>query len=184
MFAGAALCYVCWCHTILYLQQILQLVTPLLLPCCLLQMMAVLSESLMYCTEGSLRMQALSAWLGFVQLLAAHAPAVLKRVAAQAAVVLLPVLELASQEGSAVLEAAHALAANEAGAGAAGMQAAGEVDAAAVKLAAEVLHEIVVRQRMHVCDALRNMPPLPSLDVLKEVNAVLAQVRVAVESSF
>lgn len=56
-------------------------------------MMAVLSESLMYCTHGPLRMQALSAWLCFVQLLAKHAPQVLERIAAQAAVVLLPVLE-------------------------------------------------------------------------------------------
>jgi hypothetical protein len=56
-------------------------------------MMAVLSESLLYCTQGPLRMQALSAWLCFVQLLAKHAPHVLERIAAQAAVVLLPVLE-------------------------------------------------------------------------------------------
>jgi hypothetical protein len=40
-------------------------------------------------------MQALTAWLCFVQLLAQHAPQVLERIAAQAAVVLLPVLELA-----------------------------------------------------------------------------------------
>jgi hypothetical protein len=39
-------------------------------------MMAVLSESLMYCTHGPLRMQALTAWLCFVQLLAQHAPQV------------------------------------------------------------------------------------------------------------
>jgi hypothetical protein len=63
-----------------------------------LQMMAVLSESLLYCTQGPLRMQALSAWLCFVQLLAKHAPHVLERIAAQAAVVLLPVLEPADTQ--------------------------------------------------------------------------------------
>lgn len=63
-----------------------------------LQMMAVLSESLLYCTHGPLRMQALSAWLSFVQLLARHAPQVLERIAAQAAVVLLPVLEPADSQ--------------------------------------------------------------------------------------
>lgn len=61
-------------------------------------MMAVLSESLLYCTQGPLRMQALSAWLCFVQLLAKHAPHVLERIAAQAAVVLLPVLEPADTQ--------------------------------------------------------------------------------------
>lgn len=55
--------------------------------------MAVLSEALLYCTGGALRLQALSGWLCFVQLLAQHAPLVLERIAAQAAVVLLPVLE-------------------------------------------------------------------------------------------
>eukprot|EP00883_Tetradesmus_obliquus_P008640 jgi/Sobl393_1/19368/SZX76090.1 len=134
-----------------------------------LQMMAVLSEALLYCTDGPLRMQALSGWLVFVQLLAQHAPAVLQRVAAHAAVVLLPVLGLTSQEGSTT--AAAGAAAAQAG----GEAAAGEVDTAAVQLAADVLHEIVVKQRQHVRAALRNMPPLPSLDVLKEVNQVLAQ---------
>jgi serine/threonine-protein kinase ATR len=43
-------------------------------------------------------MQALSAWLCFVQLLARHAPKVLERIAAQAAVVLLPVLEPADSQ--------------------------------------------------------------------------------------
>jgi hypothetical protein len=38
--------------------------------------MAVLSEALLYCKEGKLRMQALSAWLCFVQLLAQEAPQV------------------------------------------------------------------------------------------------------------
>lgn len=45
-------------------------------------------------------MQALSAWLCFVQLLAKHAPQVLERIAAQAAVVLLPVLEPADAQVS------------------------------------------------------------------------------------
>jgi type IV secretory pathway VirJ component len=139
----------------------------------LLQMMAVLSEALLYCTEGTLRMQALSGWLVFVQLLAAHAPAVLQRVAAHAAVVLLPVLELTSEQGSAITAAGAAAATGKA---AGSEAAAGEVDTAAVQLAADVLHEIVVKQRQHVRAALRNMPPLPSLDVLKEVNQVLAQV--------
>jgi len=40
------------------------------------QLMAVLSEALLYCKEGKLRMQALSAWLCFVQLLAEEAPQV------------------------------------------------------------------------------------------------------------
>ncbi|WIA34494.1 hypothetical protein OEZ86_012821 [Tetradesmus obliquus] len=136
-----------------------------------LQMMAVLSEALLYCTDGPLRMQALSGWLVFVQLLAQHAPAVLQRVAAHAAVVLLPVLGLTSQEGSTAAAAGTGTAAAQAG----GEAAAGEVDTAAVQLAADVLHEIVVKQRQHVRAALRNMPPLPSLDVLKEVNQVLAQ---------
>lgn len=135
--------------------------------------MAVLSEALLYCTDGPLRMQALSGWLVFVQLLAQHAPAVLQRVAAHAAVVLLPVLGLTSQEGSTAAAAGTGTAAAQAG----GEAAAGEVDTAAVPLAADVLHEIVVKQRQHVRAALRNMPPLPSLDVLKEVNQVLAQVR-------
>jgi type IV secretory pathway VirJ component len=148
---------------------------PVVLFFLLMQMMAVLSEALLYCTEGTLRMQALSGWLVFVQLLAAHAPAVLQRVAAHAAVVLLPVLELTSEQvGSTSAGTATAKAAE----GAAAAAAAGEVDTAAVQLAAEVLHEIVVKQRQHVRAALRNMPPLPSLDVLKEVNQVLAQVRV------
>lgn len=64
----------------------------------MLQLMAVLSESLIYCTHGPLKMQALSAWLCFVQLLARHAPQVLERIAAQAAVVLLPVLEPADSQ--------------------------------------------------------------------------------------
>lgn len=50
------------------------------------------------------------------------------------------------------------------------------VDAAIVQLAAQVLHAIVVQHRSLVRAALRNMPPLPSLAVLKEVNAVLIQV--------
>lgn len=62
------------------------------------QLMAVLSESLIYCTHGPPRLQALTAWLCFVQLLAKHAPQVLERVAAQAAVVLLPVLEPADTQ--------------------------------------------------------------------------------------
>jgi hypothetical protein len=136
-------------------------------------MMAVLSEALLYCTEGALRMQALSGWLVFVQLLAQHAPAVLQRVAAHAAVVLLPVLGLTSQDSSTAAAAAAGTVKSVAG----GAAAAGEVDTAAVQLAADVLHEIVVKQRQHVRGALRNMPPLPSLDVLREVNQVLAQVR-------
>lgn len=55
---------------------------------------------------------------------------VLERVAAQAAVVLLPVLELASQEDTTTAAG---------GAAAAAKAAAGEVDAAAVQLAAAVL---------------------------------------------
>lgn len=51
------------------------------------------------------------------------------------------------------------------------------MDAAAVQLAAQVLHAIVVQHRSLVRAALRNMPPLPSLAVLKDVNAVLIQVR-------
>jgi hypothetical protein len=50
------------------------------------------------------------------------------------------------------------------------------VDTAAVQLAAQVLHAIVVQHRSLVRAALQNMPPLPSLAVLKEVNAVLIQV--------
>src|SRR5690242_5527250 len=50
------------------------------------------------------------------------------------------------------------------------------VDTAAVQLAAQVLHAIVVQHRSLVRAALRNMPPLPSLAVLKEVNSVLIQV--------
>lgn len=49
-------------------------------------------------------------------------------------------------------------------------------DAAAVQLAAKVLHAIVVQHRQPVRAALQNMPPLPSLAVLKDVNAVLIQV--------
>lgn len=49
-------------------------------------------------------------------------------------------------------------------------------EAAAVQLAAQVLHAIVVQHRGLVRSALRNMPPLPSLYVLTEVNAVLIQV--------
>lgn len=126
--------------------------------------MAVLSEALLYCIKGDLLMQALAGWLSFTQLLAAHAPEVLQRVAAQAAVVLLPVLELASQGGT------------ESAVTTEGPAAVSAVDAAAVQLAAAVLHEIVVKQRASVRPALRKMPPLPSLDMLKEVNAVLAQV--------
>lgn len=51
-----------------------------------------------------------------------------------------------------------------------------QVDTAAVQLAAQVLHAIVVQHRSLVRAALQNMPPLPSLAVLKEVNAVLIQV--------
>lgn len=136
--------------------------------------MAVLSESLMHCTQGPLQMQALSAWLRFVQLLAQHAPEVLERIAAQAAVVLLPVLE--------PVEAGRALASTArgaAGAGAGGDQGGGQEgpEEAAVQLAAQVLHAIVVQHRKLVRSALQNMPPLPSLAVLKEVNAVLIQVR-------
>eukprot|EP00878_Enallax_costatus_P012343 GHUV01012892.1.p1 GENE.GHUV01012892.1~~GHUV01012892.1.p1 ORF type:complete len:1174 (+),score=406.36 GHUV01012892.1:1698-5219(+) len=127
------------------------------------QLMAVLSEALLYCTKGELLMQAISGWLSFVQLLAAHAPEVLQRVAAQAAVVLLPVLELASQGMSDTAGDADGAAQQSA------------VDAAAVQHAASVLHEIVVKQRAAVRPALHDMPPLPSLDMLKEVNAVLAK---------
>eukprot|EP00775_Hariotina_reticulata_P013107 gene13107-13235_t len=134
------------------------------------QLMAVLSEALLYCKEGKLRMQALSAWMCFVQLLAQEAPQVLERVAAQSAVVLLPVLELASHtEGKA--STSSAAAAGDVVAYGAPL----EVDASAVQLAADVLHEIVVKQRHHVRPALQAMPPLPSLEVLQEVNAVLAQ---------
>jgi hypothetical protein len=51
-----------------------------------------------------------------------------------------------------------------------------DLDDGAVQLAAQVLHAIVVQHRGLVRAALRNMPPLPSLAVLKEVNAVLIQV--------
>lgn len=46
-----------------------------------------------------------------------------------------------------------------------------------MQLAAQVLYSIVVQHRGLVRAALQNMPPLPSLAVLKEVNAVLIQVR-------
>jgi hypothetical protein len=52
-----------------------------------------------------------------------------------------------------------------------------DLDDGAVQVAAQVLHAIVVQHRGLVRAALRNMPPLPSLAVLKEVNAVLIQVR-------
>lgn len=45
-----------------------------------------------------------------------------------------------------------------------------------MQLAAQVLHAIVVQHRGLVRAALQNMPPLPSLAVLKDVNAVLIQV--------
>ncbi len=72
---------------------------------CVAQIMAVLSEALR--THGAspchtLRLQALSGWCSFVRCLAAHAPQLLERVAAQASVVLLPVLE----EGGEALQAA------------------------------------------------------------------------------
>jgi hypothetical protein len=52
-----------------------------------------------------------------------------------------------------------------------------DLDEGAVQLAAQVLHAIVVQHRGLVRAALRNMPPLPSLAVLKEVNAVLIEVQ-------
>jgi hypothetical protein len=56
--------------------------------------MAVLSEALLHCAAGSEpQLQALAAWLLLVRGLAERAPQLLERVAAQAAVVLLPVLE-------------------------------------------------------------------------------------------
>lgn len=55
--------------------------------------MAVLSEALLHCCSQDVQLQALSAWLVLVKGLAARAPQLLERVAAQAAVVLLPVLE-------------------------------------------------------------------------------------------
>jgi hypothetical protein len=102
---------------------------------------------------------------------AACCPQVLEHVAAQSAVVLLPVLELASRPEGKAAKSSTAAAADVLAYG-----ASLEVDAAAVQLAADVLHEIVVKQRHHVRPALQAMPPLPSLEVLQEVNAVLAQV--------
>lgn len=122
-------------------------------------------------------MQALSAWLCFVQLLARHAPEVLERIAAQAAVVLLPVLEPADTQGNpAAAAGAAGVAAAGGGADAGDQGGQEELDQAAVQLAAQVLHSIVVQHRELVRAALQNMPPLPSLAVLKDVNAVLIQV--------
>jgi hypothetical protein len=146
-------------------------------------MMAVLSEALICCPGGEPLLQALSAWLCFVQLLAAHAPKVLESIAAQAAVVLLPVLEPANSRAEAGSMAAAAAAAAEGGAAAAAAAAsaaAGQAaaqNAAAVELAAEVMQEMAVKHRVHVRAALKQMPPLPPLAVLKQVNAVLIEVR-------
>jgi hypothetical protein len=128
--------------------------------------MAVLTEALLLCTDGPLLVQALAAWLAFVRLLAEHAPAVLGRIAAQAAVVLLPVLEPASSSCP------------DSSASFGSSSGSGSSSAAAVQLAADVLHEIVVKQRGAVRAALVSMPPLPPLEVLREVNSVLAQVGV------
>eukprot|EP00879_Flechtneria_rotunda_P008531 GHRR01008938.1.p1 GENE.GHRR01008938.1~~GHRR01008938.1.p1 ORF type:complete len:1480 (+),score=620.50 GHRR01008938.1:516-4442(+) len=140
-----------------------------------LQMMAVLSEALLHCAEGQLLMQALAAWLSFVQLLARLAPQVLQRVAAQAAVVLLPVLEPANDDAAPATSKAGSYSTTKAATAATAATTNSEVDAAAQQLAAAILHEIVVMQRQHVRPALLHMPPLPPLDVLKDVNAVLAQ---------
>lgn len=63
--------------------------------------MAVLSEALEHSPPGEPQLQALAAWLLLVRGLAARAPQLLERVAAQAAVVLLPVLVDASARGPA-----------------------------------------------------------------------------------
>jgi len=122
--------------------------------------MAVLSEALLHCASPDVQLQALAAWLVLVRGLAARAPQLLERVAAQAAVVLLPVLEA---------EAAAAAGAQQAGGSRAG------AGAGALTLAAAVLGEMVVRQRHLVRRALQAMPPLPEVPALEEVNRVLAQ---------
>jgi hypothetical protein len=160
--------------------------------------MAVLSEALLHTAGGpEAQLQALAALLGLVRGLAAHAPQLLERVAAQAAVVLLPVLEAAAAAG---------LDGGGGGGGEserrgfgggtndlAGDRGAGEVTlwpvrppaaqptptagGEALSLAAAVLGEMVVRQHRLVRRAIAAMPPLPELPQLASVNRVLAQVR-------
>jgi hypothetical protein len=62
--------------------------------------MALLSAALLHCGgSAEVELQALAAWLLFVRGLASAAPQLLERVAAQAAVALLPVLEAAAARG-------------------------------------------------------------------------------------
>ncbi|KIY93597.1 hypothetical protein MNEG_14365 [Monoraphidium neglectum] len=134
-----------------------------------LQIMAVLSEALMHCASAEAQLQALAAWLVLVRGLAARAPQLLERVAAQAAVVLLPVLEAAAARAAARGEAAEGQHEQQQ------QQGDGRDGAAALSLAAAVLGEMVVRQRHLVRRALQAMPPLPEVPELEEINRVLAQ---------
>ena len=138
-----------------------------------LQLLGVLSEAVECAVHEQVQWQAVGVWLVLIQGLAATAPELLDRVAAQAAVVLLPLVE---RDGSSAAAAAPAAAA------VAGVRASGEGGAVTssdvLALAADVLRELVVVHRPHVAHALKEMPPLPELPILKEVNAVLAEVSV------
>jgi hypothetical protein len=133
-----------------------------------LQLMGVLSEAVECAVHEQVQWQAVGVWLVLIQGLAASAPELLDRVAAQAAVVLLPLVE---RDGSNAEPAAAAVA---------GVRVSGEggsvTSSDVLALAAHVLRELVVVHRPHVAHALKEMPPLPELPILKEVNAVLAEV--------
>jgi hypothetical protein len=149
--------------------------------------MAVLSEALLHCASPDVQLQALAAWLVLVRGLAARAPQLLERVAAQAAVVLLPVLETEAAAAAAGNNPPAAAERRAAGGGTAAAAAAGVGQSGgrggagagngALTLAAAVLGEMVVRQRRLVRRALQAMPPLPEVPALEEVNRVLAEVR-------
>lgn len=164
-----------------------------------MQVMAVLSEALqVHGSSTSLQLQTLSALLTYVKALATHAPQLLERIAAQVAVVLLPVLECNAGESNdgqvsdvgkstlnqvpagLIIEGAGGRRGTTRGSKTTGVQANGEnvaVNEEALQMGVAVLHE-VIKQRKHVRKALQRMPPLPSVPALAEINTVLAQVSV------
>lgn len=133
------------------------------LPGHVLQLLALLKEATACSKAVALQRQAVVAWLVLVQHIAAKAPQLLNRVAAQAAATLLPVLQP---------RPLHPAIAAAAGSG----SSSSEADPGVQDLAARVLHELIVKQQKHVAGALSGIPPLPRLEGLKEVNALLDKV--------
>eukprot|EP00850_Spirogloea_muscicola_P000260 SM000001S04662 [mRNA] locus=s1:1542427:1556327:- [translate_table: standard] len=98
---------------------------------------------------AALQVQALGVWRRFIRILATVAPLKLRSIASQIVVAVLPCLELAD-DGK---------------------------DEVKIAATADVLEELAVKNKDILRDKLKELPLLPRLEALKNVNSVLQEVR-------